>query len=177
MIKEARLIVPQGAADDQSYNQLFSDISGEFGGCTITEGQGYWKAPGKVKLEVEPVFILDIAYTPSLDSDEKLFHIAQVIRVRFDQKSVYLRYGNGVVQFVEAEHAGMANGGDFDFDFTEFGTIMDAMDVMSDNSQKITARVAAFEFLFKRTEAHVLKQRMEAIIPKSLSSVLERTNG
>lgn len=103
MTKEARLIVPKEAADDQSYHELFLRVSRTFGGVTVSEAHGYWEAPRQREPEIEEVFVLDIAYEPTRLNDGKLFSIAKHIGDVFEQKAVYLRYGNGYVQFVDED--------------------------------------------------------------------------
>lgn len=104
-MKEARLILPTVPG---SMNAI-QEINKVFHGSTVVVGEGYWKSTS------ERVYIVDVAYTPSQESDEELYDIARTFLDDANQKSVYLRYGNGNVQFV-TEKSCMENGETFDWD-------------------------------------------------------------
>ena len=93
-MREARLIVPQGALDPRLPRRL----SERFGGYTMTIGQGGWKGPDG--MEYEDVYVFDIAVDEfDLLQMMALDHEARLMVDR-GQKSVYLRYPDGVVRFI-----------------------------------------------------------------------------
>jgi hypothetical protein len=105
-LREARLILPTVPGSLKAIHE----INKVFGGSTVVTGTGYWKGAS------ESIFVVDIAYDPSTDTDTNLYDIAYTFLKEGKQESVYLRYGNGNVQFV-AEPSCMNNGEDtFDWE-------------------------------------------------------------
>lgn len=102
-MKEARLIFPEVLSNIRSHWKAIAKVNNTFNGSTIYKALGYWKD------QDEDVWVVDIAYEPSLENDVKLYDIAQYFRASANQESVYLRYGNGNVQFV-TEKSCMDNG-------------------------------------------------------------------
>ena len=114
-MKEARIICP---FDDlgplgQACHQLIQHLLAAFGGLTQTAGNGFWIPKGETKEYAEMIRILDVAYDGCIEGDNKLFDMANAYRIEAKQQEVYLRYGNGHVQFVK-EGSKMENG-EFDW--------------------------------------------------------------
>lgn len=105
-MREARLIFMSSAT---GYAYL-GTILEKFGGATTFNSFGWWKGTK------ESILVIDIVYEPSPDNDAKLYDIANSYRQSDKQESVYLRYGNGHVQFV-TEKSCMDNGENDSFDW------------------------------------------------------------
>lgn len=140
-MKEARIIFPSTMFNAVSI--AHSALLKEFGGYSVYNGSGEWRAPSGQPL-FEDVIITDVAYEPSDANDAKLFDIAWQFRQDAKQVEVYLRYGNGHVQMV-SENSCMDNGhGHYDL---EFGGILNAITTLTDPGMSIEDRVFAFEYL------------------------------
>ncbi len=102
-LREARLIVPPHANDGTQHwdnvEAVRALLIDGFGGYTETQGAGgYVMASGKTK--TEPVVVFDIAMPLTHDAKKTLRAIALfVLRVQ-KQETVYVRYANGLIEFV-----------------------------------------------------------------------------
>lgn len=113
-MREARIIFPVTGPLNAAVQSGIEQITHAFGGATVYQAMGSWKAPNGEFLH-EAVRIADIAYEPSTENDAKLYDIAWEFRQAANQVEVYLRYGNGNVQMV-TEKSCMDNG-EVGFDF------------------------------------------------------------
>lgn len=75
-------------------------IAERFGGFTLSQGAGGWVHPKDGLIE-EPVCICDIAMRDSAFNRRHLRDIANKYRLDANQYSVYVRYPDGTVEFVE----------------------------------------------------------------------------
>lgn len=154
-MKEARIILPDMNAEQQAaLYEVQKHIVAAFGGCTVTSGYGYWVDP-KTTLNIgEVVKLVDVAYIPSIEADNKLYDIANAFRIDCKQEAVYLRYGNGNVQLVTADST-MDNGQN---QFAaSFSGVLEAINQLIDEGLPTEQREAAFEFL-ESSLVHRLKK-------------------
>lgn len=114
-LREARIILINSAEHVLAMRDCLNAIGLAFGGYTQILGMGAWQ-PTEGNLLSESVRMVEIAYQPSRENDEKLYDIANEYRQAAKQFSVYLRYGNGHVQLVEAMSC-MDNG---EFEWEDF---------------------------------------------------------
>ncbi len=115
-MREARLIFPTGGdLSDLMHVAVHTEeaIIQEFGGATVTNGNGFW-LDAERKLCAEPIRVIDVAYEQNKANDAKLYDFAWKFMHDGKQKEVYLRYGNGHVQMV-TERSCMDNG-EFDWE-------------------------------------------------------------
>jgi len=143
-MREARLIFP---VNGTGHAGIFAEetLYNHFHGSTHHTGTGRWRNP-EGHLEEETVRIIDVAYTQNTENDLILFNVAKAFSIDAVQTEVYLRYGNGYVQFVNA-HSIMDNGRDTEFYSPDFAGVVDAVNQLIDDGQTPGTRVAAFEFL------------------------------
>ena len=106
MLGEALIIVPKknnsGASIRKVRDTAIEAIIAAFGGCTVTEGRGYWK-DDTGKLYAEPVWKLTTACEPGNENHEDAIQlVGYSVLTLGDQKSVYIRQADGRVQFLSA---------------------------------------------------------------------------
>jgi hypothetical protein len=113
-MREARIIFLIADGTSIPSQRAIDKINFAFGGCTIVQGHGSWRAPnGEYQQEV--VKIVDIAYEQNTASDAKLYDLAWAFCQDAKQVEVYLRYGNGHVQMVR-ELGCMDNGASWNWE-------------------------------------------------------------
>lgn len=102
---EAAIIFPQTISingTDRCTGEFVARMAGvashEWGGCTLTEGAGFWNDGEKVI--GESVGILTIAMEPTSENDSKLRNMAANSASALLQECVYVRYASGVVELV-----------------------------------------------------------------------------
>ena len=139
-MREGRLVLP---ALYPFVTTAINRVVDAFGGATVTYGDGYWK-PNGCSVVLDPVRIVDVAYQPSDENDAKLFDIAAEFLIAAEQKSVYVRYASGHVQFVE--HTSVLENGKGAFAPSLTG-VLEAINILTDKSQGSERRVDALQFL------------------------------
>lgn len=75
-------------------------LAKQFGGFTTTNGKGGWVA-GNGDLQREPVWLITVAYDPSVLNDERLTSVARYIGSAGKQQAVYVRYASGDVAVLD----------------------------------------------------------------------------
>lgn len=143
-MKEARLILPRDVPLVRALD-VEEKLYANFGGFTQTTANGVWKSPSGEKL-AESVTVIDVVYEQNTANDMILFTIAQTFLHDAHQIEVYLRYGNGTIQFIR-ENSSMDNGRPNEAYHPDFAGIIDAVDQLIDPAQTPGTRVAAFEYI------------------------------
>jgi hypothetical protein len=105
-MKQARIILPhltqKGARVEPRVEYRFLEwITDSFGGCTTSQGFGYWCNPVDGKRFREPVTIVDIAMEETLVASARLMDIAKTFKDEADQVCVYVCHVSGEIEFVE----------------------------------------------------------------------------
>lgn len=101
-LKEARIIaVVRNPEDLLQLNSLQNRILEAFGGFTRTQSYGAWRNPETGEIVYDESYCLDIAVQDTLETRLKLQELAQTWGKATDQVSVYVRYPNGSVDFIE----------------------------------------------------------------------------
>lgn len=102
---ETRLIVPvfnaAGERDEETPLHVQTYLCQEFGGYTMTSGTGAWATPTSPLPTTEPILIFDVAAPDSSLARAMFTSLASTIADRMGQEAVYVRHGNGQVEFVE----------------------------------------------------------------------------
>ena len=75
-------------------------IVSTFGGCTITEGFGYWADDGAVVAETVKVYTFAVDER-LLEAERIIDYAATTVALALDQKAVYVRYPNGDVSIID----------------------------------------------------------------------------
>lgn len=102
-MRESVLIVPKRDNDGGDLaavqSQAAESLIDAFGGVTVQEATGGWKAPDGTVI-LEPVWRLISAYEPKPENDKKIKAIAEAIGKAAHQIAVYIRYAGGNVEIV-----------------------------------------------------------------------------
>lgn len=104
---EASIIAPKYFNDGVRTTEgaraaLASALVREFGGATVTEGNGLWRDPdGATK--AEPVFVYTVAAEEDAAADRLLEALAQGLAIATDQQAIYLKDTHGQVSFITKE--------------------------------------------------------------------------
>jgi hypothetical protein len=99
MMREHRIIVPECFNDGTPHGmqaEFEAKAIGLFGGFTLWYGYGAWEDGDKV--QNEPVAIYTFS-SGRADDREKLYRLARWVKVRLGQQAVYIRHGDGEVEF------------------------------------------------------------------------------
>lgn len=108
-LKEARIIaVVRNPEDLLQLNSLQHRILEAFGGFTRSQAYGAWRNPETEEVVYDESYCLDIAVQDTLQTRLKLQELAQAWGKATDQISVYVRYPNGSVDFIEIEREQVA---------------------------------------------------------------------
>lgn len=101
---EARIILPLRNNDGIMLNDLHMKVqemlSKAFGGWTSTVGKGGWIDPVTKESQREDVVVYDVAVDQSFTTHVLLDTIAGIILTEGEQKTVYVRYPNGIVRLI-----------------------------------------------------------------------------
>ena len=100
MITEARLIVPHDLPDEL-VRQIEDELVDIAGGLTRYDGIGSWFSDDGAMVR-EAVYVYDIATEWSDDQTSALRALARKIAIEGNQTSVYMRRGDGGVEFISA---------------------------------------------------------------------------
>jgi len=107
MILEAQLILPargnNGEDLDVLHNSLFVDLCIKYGGVTTLHGIGGWTDPDG-NIQQEPIIAYNVAYSPEAAPIEELRQIGCDYGARARQTAIYLRHGNGRIEFLKPNH-------------------------------------------------------------------------
>jgi hypothetical protein len=164
-LREARFIYPADGPLNQAMQDALHKLKTMFGGATIYPATGYWANSGE--LMEENVRVADIAYNPCYATDCALYALAQEIRKASNQIEVYLRYGNGHVQFVSEHSLVMDNGEELpteDIEVPDFVNMIDAVVRLVDEHTPVGERVAAFEYMTRSLQKGSLgNHRLNAV--------------
>lgn len=104
MYREAMIICPINDNDGVTLVDTINDTSRAlaeaFGGCTMVDAMGVWKARPGV-FQREPVKQLIAAYEPNRTNDAKLRKLAVKFGCEAWQEAMYVRYASGDVEIID----------------------------------------------------------------------------
>lgn len=107
-MREARIVAPllaNGPEPRQSLEasnrRLVDALTLQFGGVTITQGQGRWTDNGVIY--IDPVNVYDVAMWPEPRGDLALVKLARTFMVEAGQEALYLRYADGTVVILDKD--------------------------------------------------------------------------
>lgn len=106
-VHEAKILAPKYLNDGLTETKgaraaLASALVREFGGATVSDANGLWKAPDGSVIS-EPMIAYAVAAEESEASDTVLEALAQGLAIATDQLAVYLLDTHGRVQFITKE--------------------------------------------------------------------------
>lgn len=109
-MREARIVMPKADHIDgwlETHLELEAALVDQFGGCTVTNGTGSWRAPDG-SVERKPVVIYDVAVdeTEAPDADGQVLRdLAIEAATALDQRAAYIRYPSGAVDIIDTDNA------------------------------------------------------------------------
>lgn len=108
LLREAAIILPirdtRGNPTETYRRKFVEALILAFGGVTVTNAEGYWRSPSG-QVVAEPVKIYTVAAPATGKSADTLQRLAAEACIALAQEAIYLRYHDGEVVLLTAEHA------------------------------------------------------------------------